>query len=796
MSKTPDFQEGQASAPELSHETASSAETLLRDTEELYRTLVRTSPDAITATDLSGNINFVSDQTLRLHGYEASEELLGKSAFELIAPDERDRALANLVRTLVEDHIEGAEYKLLRKDGSLFYGELNSSVIRDAQGQPRGFMATTRDVTERKQTKKELRKLTDNLVERIKELNCLYSIANLVETPGISMEELVARTIELLPPAWQHPELACARIIFQGREFKTDGFRETPWMQSAPIRVHGAETGRVEVGYLVELPLQAEGPFLKEERLLIEAVGERLGRDAERLQAEKELRNSAEYHSELLDMINDLILVLDENVNLKFEAGGTGVLGSILGYEGGQQVGMSAFDFIHPDDLERVQATVAELYRQPGTIVVEECRVRHRDGSWRRMEWTCHNLLDNPVVAGVILSGHDITDRYRMSERLELLAHCFLGMGVDPFRNMERILDCAAEIMRGTFAAYARLQDGKLAVLTTLPGEERFEVSDHPEAYLMSRIISGTAEEPIVIPDLRSSPDEFDGILIRRHNIRSFLGHPVKAEEGNIGCLAFFGRDERVFAEEDVHFAGLLARAIGIEEERLAHDESMKEFIDIAAHELAHPITIVKGYSMTLQEMGDQLDSETQHQALAAIRRGSERLQQLGRELLDISRIERGRFRMEVIETPIRPILEMAVQEMCDKTRVPHFSLNIEEGLESVHADGEKLAQVLLILLENAAVHAPESSEVDLRAARIDGVPTISVLDRGPGIPEKYGERVFDRFFQVGEAQHHSMPGIGLGLYIAREIVTAHGGRIWCEPREGGGSVFSLTLPD
>ncbi len=796
MEKTPDFQKGQAAAPEPSRETTRTAETLLREIEELYHTLVRTSPDAVTATDLEGNINFVSDQTLRLHGYETPEELLGRSAFELIAPEERDRALTNLVRTLEEDHIEGAEYLLLRKDGSVFYGEMNASVIRDAKGEPKGFIAMTQDVTESKQTKKQLRKLTDDLVERIKELDCLYSIANLLETPGISMEEIMARTVELLPPAWMHPDLACARITFQGKEYSTAGFRETPWMQTAPIRVHGLEAGRIEVAYSTQLPPQAEGPFLKEERLLIEAVGEHLGRDAERLQAEEELRNSVAYHSELLDMINDLVLVLDENVNLKFEAGGTGVLGSILGYEGGQQVGMSAFDFIHPDDLERVRTTVVELYRQPGTIVVEECRVRHRDGSWRRMEWTCHNLLDNPVVAGVILSGHDITDRYRMSERLELLAHCFLGMSVDPFRNIERILDCAFEIMGGTFAAYARLREGKIAILTTLPGEEGFEVSDHPDAYLLSRIINDASGEPLVVPDLHSSPDEFRGVLIDRHDIRSFLGYPVRAEEDNIGCLAFFNREERWFAEEDVHFAGLLARAIGIEEERLAHDEGMKEFIDIAAHELAHPITIVKGYSMTLQDMGDKLDSDTQRQALAAIRRGSERLQQLGRELLDISRIERGRLRMEVTETPVEPVLETAIQEMRDKMRQPRFSLNIEGGLQSVRADQEKLAQVLLILLENAAIHAPESSEVELHAARIEGVPTFSVLDRGPGVPERYRERVFDRFFQVGEAQHHSMPGIGLGLFIAREIVTAHGGRIWYEPREGGGSIFRLTLPD
>ncbi len=795
MPKPPDFQEKQDSAPQPSAEMERAPEMLLRETEELYRTLVRTSPDAVTATDLTGNINFVSEQTLRLHGYSAAEELIGKSAFELIAPEDRDRALANLVRTAEEGKTVRTEYRLLRKDGTAFDGELNASVIRNAEGDPKGFIATTRDVTEHKRTKNKLRKLTDDLVERIKELNCLYSVAKLVETPGISIEEIMARTVELLPAAWRFPDLACARVIFRGRQYKTAGFLETPWMQTSPISVHEEEVGRIDVGYLTELPGGTKGLFLKEEQLLLEAVTERLGRDVERMQSQEELRSSETYHKELLNMINDLILVLDKDLRLKFEAGGTGVLDSILGYEGGQQVGMNAFDFIHPDDLERVQAAAAELYREPGTIVVEECRVRHRDGSWRRMEWTCQNLLDNPVVQGVILSGHDITDRHRLGERLEHLAHCLLGMGVEPFKNISTVLGCASEIMGCSFAAYSTLRGENLALLTTLEGEEQFEVSDRPDIYLSSRVILGDSDKPLVMNIPPDSPKDYD-VLIARHSIRSFMGFPVNTDEGIIGCLGFYDQEARVFSEEDIHFAGLLARAIGIEEERLAHDESMKEFIDIAAHELAHPITIVKGYSITLQEMEGKLDDEIRRQALAAIVRGSERLQQLGRELLDISRIERGRFTIKQEDTPVRPLLETARQEMLDKTGKQRYSLSIGDGLDTMHADGEKITQVLLILLENAIVHASEGLEVELNAARIGGVPTFSVLDRGPGIPDRYSKRVFDRFVQVGEAQHHSMPGIGLGLYIAREIVTAHGGRIWYEPREGGGSIFRFTVPD
>ncbi len=795
MAKSPDPEITQAAAKREADYPSDITEAKLRESEELYRTLVRTSSDAIIATDLEGNITFVSDQTLRVHGFSDPQEVVGLNAFELIAPLDRERAMENMRKTFKEGKTDRVEYQLLRKDGSVFPGELSASLVRDAAGQPSGFIAATVDISERKRTQQQLHRITDDLVERIKELNCLFNIAKLAQTPGISLEEIMAQTVELLPLAWVYPEQAYARIVFQGREFRTANLQFTSWTQTAPIMVRGEKEGFVEVGYLAELPERDEGPFLREERLLIETVGERLGRDAERMRSEEEVRNNAAYHRELLEMVNDLILVLDENANLKFEAGGTGVLGSLLGYEGGQQVGMSAFDFVHPDDLERVTAAAAKLFQTPGLIIVMECRVRHRDGSWRRLEWTCHNLLNNPMVAGVILSGHDITDRHRMSERLEQLAHCFLGMGVDPFKNIERILECAREIMGAAFTAYSRLREEKLALLTTLSGEEGFQVSDEPQAYLSSRVIGAKGEEPIAIPDIAAGPEKYHDILAERHRISSFLGYPVRIEEENLGCLGFYDQGERLFSEEDVHFAGLLARAIGIEEERLAHDENLKEFIDIAAHELAHPITVVKGYTLTLREMGDKLDDAARSQALDAISRGSERLQQLGRELLDISRIERGRLRMEKTDAAVRPLAETALAEMRDRWEDRVFVLRLSDDLDTIRADSEKIVQVLLILLENAVVHASESPEIEL-AAELEGtLPTFSVLDRGPGVPERYRERIFDRFVQIGEVDHHSIPGIGLGLYIAREIVSAHGGRIWHEPREGGGSVFRFTTP-
>ncbi len=132
------------------------AEEALLEAKEMYETLVRTSPDAITVTDLDGNITYISERALELHGFDESEEMIGRGAFEFIAPEDHKKAMENLQRTLEEGVIRGVKYTMLRKDGTRFIGELDASLIRDAQGEPKAFIAITRDITGRKRAKKDL----------------------------------------------------------------------------------------------------------------------------------------------------------------------------------------------------------------------------------------------------------------------------------------------------------------------------------------------------------------------------------------------------------------------------------------------------------------------------------------------------------------------------------------------------------------------------------------------------------------------------------------------------------------
>lgn len=129
----------------------------LQESEERYRSLVETSPDAITVTDLNTRIVFCNGQALAMHGYDRLDEVIGRSALDFVAPEDRDRAIANARRTLETGNLRNIAYTLLRKDGSRFPAELSASVIRGADGQPATFIGVVRDVTWRRRSEEALR---------------------------------------------------------------------------------------------------------------------------------------------------------------------------------------------------------------------------------------------------------------------------------------------------------------------------------------------------------------------------------------------------------------------------------------------------------------------------------------------------------------------------------------------------------------------------------------------------------------------------------------------------------------
>jgi len=173
-----------------------------------------------------------------------------------------------------------------------------------------------------KHTQQIFAKTNHDLQERIKELNCLYAISKIVENQSNTLEDILQGTVDILPNAWQYPEATCSRIVLRDRTFTSRKFTETLWNQNQPIFVRGDEVGRLDIYYLEEKPEKDEGPFLKEERNLINVLTERIGAIVGRMEAQKALRESEAHNKALLGAIPDLMFQIDNNGKmLSFHAG-------------------------------------------------------------------------------------------------------------------------------------------------------------------------------------------------------------------------------------------------------------------------------------------------------------------------------------------------------------------------------------------------------------------------------------------------------------------------------------------
>ena len=243
---------------------------------------------------------------------------------------------------------------------------------------------------------------------------------------------------------------------------------------------------------------------------------------------------------------------------------------------------------------------------------------------------------------------------------------------------------------------------------------------------------------------------------------------------------------------------GGLARAIlnVVDITRFRQAEELKStFVSIVSHELKTPVALIKGYAETLRREDADWDRETMQDSLDVIAEEADHLTHLIDSLLEASRIQAGGLKLEPTDVNLVRLAEKVVEGFRTQTVVHTFELDFAADFPPVWGDPERLQEVLSNLVSNAVKYSPEGGTVWV-GGRLDGAgATIYVADEGMGIPAEEQDRIFERFYRVESGLHRSTEGTGLGLYLVKAIVEAHGGRVWVESAPGRGSIFMFTLP-
>jgi len=377
------------------------AEEALRESHEHYSQLANSITDVFFAFDKDLKYTYWNAASEKLMKISA-EEAIGKSLYDLFPDMPQTRIAGKKYREVLKTGLSQTfvnEYKIGGKD---YYFEISAYPSRD------GISVFVKDITERKRAEEALQ-------ERVKELRCIADISRLAEEPGISIEKFVQEVVSILPSAWQYPEICSARIAIDSKEFKTANFRETEWSQSADIKVDRMKFGAVTVCYLEEKPEADEGPFLKEERSLINTVADYMGHIIQHRRTEVEIRDSETRFRTIFDSANDGMLLADME-GKKFHSGNAAIC-RMLGYSQEEIKNVGVMD-IHPEkDVPHVIEQFEKQTRKE-IAIAQSLPVKRKDGSvfYADINSAPVEISGKRYLLGIF---RDITERKRAEEELQ-----------------------------------------------------------------------------------------------------------------------------------------------------------------------------------------------------------------------------------------------------------------------------------------------------------------------------------------------------------------------------------------
>jgi two-component system cell cycle sensor histidine kinase PleC len=361
-------------------------------------------------------------------------------------------------------------------------------------------------------------------------------------------------------------------------------------------------------------------------------------------------------------------------------------------------------------------------------------------------------------------------------------------------------------------------EDGALLSLAQQGYQPDVAANRHELRLAESRVSSRVIESQEVVYGAVDELSGVDGELAQ--GVQTVIVLPLLHRGKALGVLHLGTKQSRTFTPEDLVFLSAIANAAAVavqnawlfeeanrQREQLKQlDHEKDEFISIVSHELKNPLASIKGYASLLQRRARKDTAlESSVKGLEVIEQQVNRMSTLLDQLRDVSQIGMDRFMIEAEPIDIVELTQRIALDMQATTTNHRIELDVPETPLMTEADEFRMSQVLGNLISNAIKYSPNGGQIDIVVARSEDPPhrpldlprgnwaTIAVTDRGIGIPADVQNRLFERFFRAPNTKG-KISGMGLGLYITREIIQRHGGYMWLESQEGKGSTFGVAL--
>jgi len=621
-------------------------------------------------------------------------------------------------------------------------------------------------------------KAENRLKERIKELNCLYNISLLVEEPDISLEGILQGVVGLLPPAWRYPDITCARISFGNKEFKTDNFRTTAWKQSADIVVKGDKAGTVEVYYLEEKPGSYEGPFLEEEKDLIKAIAERLGRIIERKRNEELLRESEKqnyFKAELLYNAPMIAAFHDKGLNIVWA---NKAYEEATGFEANEMAGRKCYDVWKLSKKCRGCPVITAI--ETGKAAEAELTPENQDhwpltqGSWLSKAAPVRDAQGN--VIGAIETAINITARKKAEETIKEQATEWVRT-FDSITDLVFIVDNEHRFIRANKAFLTLLKMRP----EELMGKKCYEVLHKLDRPWPGCPASATLKDKK--PHTLEVDDPEIGVPLL------ISASPILDKKGEVVGVVHIAKDltERKKLKEQL----LQAQKM----------EALGKLAGGIAHDFNNILAGIMGYAFLLKnrlDQGSPLIADVEK-----IIKSSQRAADLTTALLAFTRegiYQPKPLNVNLVIDNLLIVIKETVGRKCD------IRANLSPDLSSVFADESQIYQLIMNLCLNGCEAMPAGGKLTVKSKNTepdDGFfndhPAlekgpyirISVSDTAAGMDSETRSLIFDPLFTTKVGR----PGAGLGLAMAKGIIERHGGGIEVESEPGRGSTFIVYLP-